>query len=103
MSTTTARKPAAKPARTLKWFSATGTMVLTVGGKSEAYDLLEVPTGGDTARAFACRKLCQAGPGESYRVVMSATAGCCACKGWQYGGACRHLSAVQALAASGRV
>jgi hypothetical protein len=108
MSTITPTAPARqrKPriARTLRYFDGTpGLLELTVGGVVQDYYLTEIAA--DWGRAFEVRKPLP--EGTVYHVHLDADMGdTCDCPGhlrWGHRTVCKHLSAVRALLAQGRL
>ncbi len=95
------RTPRPQPQRTLRYFHGTpGLMELTINGVVQDYWLSEI--GADWGRAFEVRKPLP--EGTVYHVHLDAQAGdSCDCQGCVRWGHCKHLSAVKALVAAGRL
>ncbi|HZY87334.1 MAG TPA: hypothetical protein VFE78_21035 [Gemmataceae bacterium] len=61
-----------------------------------------MPFPSDYGRAFRLRKL-EADGGEVYDVLLDADGPTCGCPGHSYRGACKHLDALLALQAQGKL
>ena len=99
-TSTPARKPAAKPVRTLSFDRAEMTLVLTVGKLAVAYCLFELPCDDAGRRVFRVGKYDLT---EKYTVSVKAGVPECDCKGGVYAGHCKHGDALKSLIQSGKL
>ena len=99
-TSTPARKPAAKPVRTLSFDRAEMTLVLTVGTLAVAYCLFELPCDDAGRRVFRVGKYDLT---EKYTVSVKAGVPECDCKGGVYAGHCKHGDAIKSLVAGGKL
>lgn len=95
----TAREPKTRSAT----ISLAGVLTLTEAGRPETSFWL-TPVRSDWGRAYRLDKF-RAEGGETYRVCLSPEDGrhSCTCPGHSYRGKCRHVSALLAIVAAGRM
>jgi hypothetical protein len=104
MSTSPARRPRVKPARTVNLILApTATMEgivrITAGRSCQDYDLARVPA--DFGAGFRLTKLL--GEHDTYHVNLNGQASLCDCLGHTHHGHCKHVDALAALVRAGRL
>ena len=90
MTTTTARKPAAKPARTMMFDQLSGMLRIAVGKQVDAYCVHEMPA--DGCRQVVLNKF--GGEPTRYIVTVAGDAAICNCPAGGYGKPCKHVGAV---------
>ncbi len=96
----TARKPAAKPLRTLSFDRDEMTIVITVGKLAVAYCLFELPCDDAGRRVFRVGKYDLT---DKYTVSVKAGVPECDCKGGVCAGHCKHGDALKSLVAGGKL
>ncbi len=108
MTTATAtrtRQPARKPVRSATLSTMTNGKILLWlsedGQVKNGYTLARLAS--DFGTAFRLGKADVGGCGEDYDVLLHGRESSCTCKGNSYHGHCKHVEALQALIAAGKI
>lgn len=98
------RKPAQKPVRSATLGSMTnGKQVLWITTDGEARGYVLTPLASDFGTAYRLGKSDIGGCSEDYDILLHGRETSCTCPGHTYHGKCKHVSALQALIAAGKL